>query len=495
MTTTEQTTDGVAVTLENIDPSTLLMSDNVRSDAAASLSKGFIGSIRERGVLEAIIADRNTEGVTTVRAGHRRTLAAIEANLPTVPVMVHTGPQARVDRIIDQIVENEHREALSNRDKVAAVHQLALEGLSVATIAKRAALSKKEVAAAITIADSPVAEHADQLTLEQAAAMVEFEADPVAVEQLLNAAPRGQFDQMLSRLRQDRAVAEATAVMIVCVEAAGLTAITEAGRYDGPDAQVAVLRTKDGDRITDAEHAECPGHAMWVTTSYNRVGQFVDYGDDEEEDYDDEDCEGQKPDAAPDADPEVEEEDPWRMSAGRSDVMAIPVCTDWKANGHRHSWHSTSSDAPRAADMSEDEREAARLARRKVIENNKAWDACTPVRRAWLAQFAQRKAAPAGAEALIAEAAISHYRFDVKDWGEQSWTAIGIDRTQLVTKDATPKRCTQITLMHVLVAWESHTFRQSWRDPGEWTVRILTAMTGWGYTLSDVEQEVTSTKK
>lgn len=475
MTTTNLTNDGVTVTLDHVDPATLVMADNVRSDAAASLSKGFIASIRERGVLELIIVDRNTEGVLTVRAGHRRTLAAIEANRTSVPVMIHEGEQARVDRLIDQIVENEHREGLTNRDKIAAVHQLALEGLTEGQIAKRAALPKKDVAAAITIADSTVADHADQLTLEQAAAMAEFDADTDATERLLNAAQRGQFDHTLSRLHNDRAVAVAIADMIARVEAAGLTASTEGAHYDSVSAKVEVLRDQDGETITEEEHTRCPGHAMWVATSYSR-NRFDTYYDEEGEDGDEA--------------PEVEEVDPWRIDAGESDVIAVPVCTDWKANGHRHSWHTS---AARAAEMSEEEREAARLARRKVIENNKAWDACTPVRRAWLATFAQRKAAPAGAEALIAETAARTGGFDKKDsWNNAPWDAVGIDRSQLVTADATPKRCTQIALIHALVAWESNTSRETWRNPSEWAVRILTAMAGWGYTLSDVEQEITA---
>lgn len=480
MTTLDTTIDGVTVTLEHIDPSTLVMADNVRSDAAASLSKGFIGSIRERGVLEPIIADRNPEGITTVRAGHRRTLAAIEANRVTVPVMVHTGEQSRVDRLIDQIVENEHRADLTNRDKIAAVHQLALEGLSEGQIAKRAALPKKDVAAAVIIGGSTVAEYTDQLTLEQAAAMAEFDNDPEAMEKLLTAArySQGQFAHTLSRVQQDQREAVATAELVALIEAAGSTATTETvDRYnDGPCAPVSRLRTKDGEEVTEEGHATCPGHAM---------GFLVDYGSRFADDDDDDD-----------ADDEEAEEDPWRVNIGNNDLVAVPVCTDWKANGHSHIRHQPSSTAPRAADMSEEEREAAKLARRRVIENNKAWDACTPVRRAWLATFAQRKAAPAGAEALVAETAARPGGFDKKDnWSNSPWEAVGIDRTQLVTADAAPKRCTHIALIHALVAWESNTSRETWRNPGEWSVKILTAMAGWGYTLSDVEQEVIDTKE
>ncbi|MFZ2220541.1 MAG: ParB N-terminal domain-containing protein, partial [Rhodoferax sp.] len=232
--TTTPTPDAVAVELAHVAPSTLVMADNVRSNAADSLTKPFIASIRERGVLEPIIVDGTTEGVLTVRAGHRRTLAAIEAGTATVPVMIHTGEHARVDRLIDQIVENEHRAGLTNRDKIAAVEQLALEGLTEGQIAKRAALPKKDVAAAVRIAASTVAQFSDQLSLEQAAAMAEFDDNPDAVEKLLDAAQRGQFAHTLSRLQTDRIIEAATAEMVIRVEAAGLTATTGHLSWDGP---------------------------------------------------------------------------------------------------------------------------------------------------------------------------------------------------------------------------------------------------------------------
>lgn len=475
--TTTPTPDAVAVELAHVAPSTLVMADNVRSNAADSLTKPFIASIRERGVLEPIIVDGTTDGVLTVRAGHRRTLAAIEAGTATVPVMIHTGEHARVDRLIDQIVENEHRAGLSNRDKIAAVEQLALEGLTEGQIAKRAALPKKDVAAAVRIAASTVAQFSDQLSLEQAAAMAEFDDNPDAVEKLLDAAQRGQFAHTLSRLQTDRIIEAATAEMVIRVEAAGLTATTGHLSWDGPADTIGHLRTADGQPITEEEHAGCPGHATRITTEYKRA-RFYDDDEDEEEN-------------------EVEQEteaDPWSIDAGVSNVVALLICTDWKANGHHNPYRSnTGSTAPRAADMSDAEREAAKIARRRVIENNKAWDAAEPVRRAWLAEFAHRKAAPAGAEALIAEAAARSGGFDMKGWGDSPWQSVGVDRSQLVVTDATAKRCTHITLMHLLVAWESNTTRETWRQADQWSRRILTAIAGWGYTLSDVEQEVTDT--
>src|ERR1700752_3923775 len=59
---------------------------NVRD--AAAIDAEFVASVKEHGVLTPIAAVRGRDGVVRVRAGQRRTLAAREAGLPTVPVYV-----------------------------------------------------------------------------------------------------------------------------------------------------------------------------------------------------------------------------------------------------------------------------------------------------------------------------------------------------------------------------------------------------------------------
>jgi ParB-like chromosome segregation protein Spo0J len=76
----------MADTIDHIDPSTLVVDTNFRTSAAPD--NGFVDSIRENGVLTPIFASRDTDGVVKVRAGQRRTLAAREARLTTVPVFV-----------------------------------------------------------------------------------------------------------------------------------------------------------------------------------------------------------------------------------------------------------------------------------------------------------------------------------------------------------------------------------------------------------------------
>lgn len=51
-------------------------------------------------------------GNVLVRAGQRRTLAAREAGTTTIPVYIVDADEATVERIIQQMVENDQREAL-----------------------------------------------------------------------------------------------------------------------------------------------------------------------------------------------------------------------------------------------------------------------------------------------------------------------------------------------------------------------------------------------
>lgn len=96
-------------TLEHLDPATLDIGDNVRDEA--SLTEEFLASIAENDVLVPItgVRDRDNAAVVRVRNGQRRTLAAREVGLTTVPVYVLPSPIAAageesIDRIVHQIV-------------------------------------------------------------------------------------------------------------------------------------------------------------------------------------------------------------------------------------------------------------------------------------------------------------------------------------------------------------------------------------------------------
>lgn len=139
-------------TLEHLNPADLLTDRNVRSDL--HLTPAFIGSVKANGIIVPIVAIRDADGVR-VRAGHRRTAAAIQAGLTQVPVVIiDDTPSDDGTRIVEQIVENHHRTGLTDLDTITAVEQLTAFGVPAGAITRRTRLPKATVTAAVTIAAS-----------------------------------------------------------------------------------------------------------------------------------------------------------------------------------------------------------------------------------------------------------------------------------------------------------------------------------------------------
>ena len=148
--------------------------------------------------------------------------------------------------------------------------------------------------------------------------------------------------------------------------------------------------------------------------------------------------------------------------------------------------------------MTEDEREAARVERRDVIESNKAWDSATTVRRDWLHNWLTRKTAPKGTASFLAVstaedadtlAAIGGNHLAANLLGAPDADQFG--RSQAITsmiETAGDARAQVIHLALALAAYEAATSRDDWRHPIPRTSRYLTHLATLGYTLSAVEQ-------
>ena len=78
-------------TIDHVDPNTLTVELNVRSEAA--LDQDFLDSIQSNGVLTPIVGHRDAAGNIVVRAGQRRTRAAQHAGLASVPVYIVDAAQ------------------------------------------------------------------------------------------------------------------------------------------------------------------------------------------------------------------------------------------------------------------------------------------------------------------------------------------------------------------------------------------------------------------
>ena len=256
-------------TTPQLDPRTLLVDVNVRHNAAPD--KDLIASVREVGVLQPIIAVRTAGGQVRVRYGHRRTLAAIHADLPTVPVLVvadeGTDDAAQVDRLVTQWAENQHRAGLSTAEQADVIGQLAAFGVSAAQIAKRTKTPRATVNAALTVMGSELARHAtaryDWLTLEQAAVVAEVQDDTEAVKALIAAAKTGQFDHVAQRIRDTRAEQARRQAKAEELTAQGIT-VVDRPSYGSDTAPLTSLVGADGGDIDPEDHRQCPGHAVYV---------------------------------------------------------------------------------------------------------------------------------------------------------------------------------------------------------------------------------------
>jgi ParB family chromosome partitioning protein len=197
-------------TIEHLDPASIVVETNLRTDTA--LPREFVDSIRQNGVLTPIFARRAPDGTVIVRAGQRRTLAAREAGLATIPAYIVDADGTAVDRIVHQLVENDQRAAVTDSDRVAAYRQLTIEGLSPAAIAKRTGSKPTTVTAGIAVAENPAAAHAigrHNLTLDQAAALIEFDGDDSTLADLVDVATTSPelFAHAAQGARDDRRIA------------------------------------------------------------------------------------------------------------------------------------------------------------------------------------------------------------------------------------------------------------------------------------------------
>jgi ParB family transcriptional regulator, chromosome partitioning protein len=441
----------------SIEPQRLLVDLNVRLNA--NLNKEFVASIKDHGVLQPIMAVHTSSGDLRVRYGHRRTLAAIEAGLELVPVEVMgdegTDDADAVERIITQHAENAHRSALTSSEEVHIVEQLAAFGLSAGQIQKRTHMKRPTVAHAMTVASSDLAKAAmgryEFLSLEKAAAVAEFDAEPDAVKALVTAAKSGRFDHVAQRLRDERTERAARAVIEGALAEAGVP-IVERPSWQDAARRLSQIRI-NGEPLSEKAHHECDGHAAFIEEHWVS-------GDDE-----------------------------------RTELVAVYVCTDPKAYGNDMLGHETTL----TKTMTPEETEAARDERRKVLANIKAWRSSEKVRRDWLRGFLKRKTPPKGAVSfLTAELAAGGHELRKAMERRHSFgcevLAIASGDLNNVIERASEARRQVIAFGLALAALEADTGVHTWRNPSAGARRLLLALSEWGYGLSDIERTVIETE-
>jgi len=440
-------------TIEHIDPNLIVVEANVRT--AANLPPEFVASIKQNGVLTPILARRDEQGNVIVRAGQRRTLAAREAGLVTIPAYIVEADETTVDRIVVQMVENDHREAVTDADRVAAFQQLAFEGLTPAVIAKRTGSKPATVKAGIAVAESSTAASAivsHSLTLDQAAALIEFEGDDETVNDLIDVATSRpeQFAHATQRARDDRAVALIKAAATADLIGRGFIVFDREPSYyeAGAPVRLSELVTIDGARVTLEDITDTVGRAAYVRAY--RAGE---------------------------------------------EASVSYFLTDFKAAGFRKETSSGAASGP----MTEEQK----AERKTLIANNKAWASAEVVRREWVAEFLSRKTLPKDTGKVIAQGLTVHRSAvggAVTNGSVLAHVLLGIERGGFWDADKlaalvehSPTKAQHVTLAVILGGIEDSTSKGTWRYPDASKELYFQQLAAWGYGLSDVEQLVVVT--
>ncbi|MFJ3395298.1 chromosome partitioning protein [Leifsonia aquatica] len=342
--------------------------------------------------------------------------------------------------------ENELRDGNTDADLAAAYQQLAFEGLNLTTIAKRLHKKRDEVKTGLAVAENQQATAAIidyQLTLDQAATLIEFEGDDEARERLIQTATTSpaHFAHEAQRQRDRIARAARKAETIADLTGRGFTQITTSV-YDDDKKHTLPLAelTRDGRPATEDDLIGLDGR-----------GFRLDWND-----------------------------------------QPVIHLSGWKEAGFKK---------PRAtvtAPMTDEQK----AERRELVANNKAWDSAEVVRREWLATIVRKAKLPTDA-ARFAATGLTTFTGDVwramQDQSPLAHTLLGIEQKKSAywASDKIgewiaghPTKAQHATLAVVLGGIESATSRNTWRSPAKDAATYFRQLAAWGYTLSDVEQLV-----
>ncbi|WP_168702517.1 ParB/Srx family N-terminal domain-containing protein [Gordonia paraffinivorans] len=523
----QRTITPAAGELRHLDPASLVIDANIRTEAEATLTPEFLESVRD-GVRQPILAVE-IDGEVRVRDGQRRTLAARQTELSSVPVYVvpvatdADDKAMTIDRILDQLTSFQ-REELRERDRVAAIEQLALAGMSATRIAKATRSSKKEVDQTLAVAKSATTlnliERGAELTLEQSAVIAAYDHDPEAQRWLLEAAYRGRFDHQAKQLERSADERAELLAQVAAYKAEGIKAVTRWPAAQNGQARLELLVTESGDPVDIAavpvDHriayvsADVEGES-WVDADGNEVDEsLIDFEILELiEDGDD---------SPADVQPAEGYLDPRTLIHRVTRTVETQWwVTDYEELGYKprpYGVYGVAPGTPASSDeVSEAEKEAQKQERRRVRILNAASVAAREVRIEKLTAWLARKTLPKGSGPKVAKFIATSMHAHHEMFGAMSMqgdakriatTILGGDPAELLDQAATADRAQIIGLGIALAAREAHMWKDAWRHAqdrdydGSYVraradyLRFLADVLN--YTLSDVEEVITGDK-
>lgn len=237
-------------------------------------------SIAVHGVLQPLTVaarEKPKQGETPWVAimGHRRRAAAVEAEQSTVPCLVRTDLDTTAKQLEAMLEENDHREDLTPVEEAAAYQQLVafdysqddiarVTGRSVATIRGRLDLMKLSDRIRERV-------HGHELTLTDAAALVEFADNAADLKRAEEVIGTHQFPWVVADIRRVRAGRDERPKVLAKLKEKGVKVVVAPRNWEyGSDAKirpVTQLAKPDGSDYTKPakEHADCPGHVAVVS--------------------------------------------------------------------------------------------------------------------------------------------------------------------------------------------------------------------------------------
>lgn len=226
-------------------------------------------SIRSQGIRQNLLITPWGEGRYRAIIGHRRLAAAKLAGLVDVPAAIDPDISA-TGQLELMLLENIQRNDLSPIEEAQGYQDLLDLGVKPTMIARQTGRSRKTVEARIKLLALPDAArqkvHTHQLSLEDAAAIGEFD-DDATVSQLLRFAGTNEWKwevQNARKRRDDKATRDA---IIAKLDALGFEPVPD-------DAQTwrdwtTVATFKNADEVGDAD--EYPDDAAYQSASYSAI--------------------------------------------------------------------------------------------------------------------------------------------------------------------------------------------------------------------------------
>lgn len=443
------------IVLEYHAPSVVVLDENVRR--ANKAPTWLVESVRAQGVLAPVIAHRDMLGNVVVTDGQLRVMAAREALCETIPVLVGPAPGSAEARVIEQLTLNEARQKMSTADVAEAVKQLSLFGMEPSSIARKIGRASADVESLQRVAKSPaaarVAAQVPSLTITQLVKLSELAAREVCTKEIL-AEVEAEIQEapdravaIIASLKNKLEIEELLVPLRAKLRDEGIEVIDHFDRQ--ADEHLSALVTPQGEKISEAEHVDCPGHAAWV------------YRD-------------------------------WSFESGGYAAKTRIICRNFASHGHKRQWEFLQDAQAREAAERKKALEAEREAAAKLAEE---WKVAHEAREEW-------------AQKLLLDGAVGSFEWAVSStfaawsrWGE--W-GLADPYELLEAVGATPTRVTlaglagshaqnakRVLFAATLQYWLDLTadYPQASEECEE-SAEFIERLAEWGYKPLPVEQEL-----